>query len=516
MSQEAARQQIIKSLVPLIPQLSGSPMSSSSRNVALVDRSWFEKFAEWIKTGKGYPGPIRNEPLRAKISEKKKVVAGTDYETVETNVWDAMSSVFSGGPVILRPFMQHPLTKEAQVVMVPLKFTILVDGKAMTRTADPEWTVSDFKACLAEKLKFDVARTKIRAGGDTVDDGMKVGAVPERYGTELILDKPLTAGSLTTDITGGKPFLGMASASLKSTSEHSMGSATSLSKGYQSTVVAMFSAFVQVISQVGPVKDIVMSAGELDEGTVAGMFLAYLNEFRTAPNSIPQSMGLYAAVARENPQFAQLRYFDSAALVHAFFVALSGSLPVGHDLETIIGNQAEVSRKCPKCGNTVTETESTSCLKVDIPSKWFRKPSIEDCIGGYEGETLSGKWECPKCHKQVEPKQSAKFISLGKILVVSLTRFIRDGTNVTKKFVDINYSTKLSLSGITKKSTDNYNLVGVVAHGGQAIHYKFKSFAFRKDLNSWVFFTESKMRQADAKAAIIPNTSLIFVYERCE
>ena len=515
LSQEAARQQIIKSLVPLIPQLSGSPRSSSTRNVAIVDHAWFEKFAEWIKTGKGYPGQIRNEPLRAKVSEKKEVAEGVDYEIVETNVWDAMTSVFSGGPVILRPFMQHPITKEAHVVMEPVKFTLLVDGKSVMRTSDPNWTVSDFKACLAEKLKFEVTRTKLRAGGDAIDDGMKMGDVPERFGTELIVDKPLTAGSLTAEVPGGKPFLGMSGSSLKSTSENSLGSATSLSKGYTSTVVAMFNSFVQVIAQVDPVRDVVATAGDLDENTVAGMFLAYMNELRNATNGIPQSMGLYAAVARESQTFAQLRYFDSAALVHEFFVALSGSLPVGHDLESIIGNHLEVVRKCPKCGNSVTEREVNSCLKVDIPTKWFRKTSIEDCINGYDGQTLNGKWECPKCHKQVDPKQSAKFISFGKILVVALTRFIRDGTNVTKRFVEINYTTKLAIPSGPKKATE-YNLVGVVANSGQAVHSKFKAFAFRKDMNAWVFFTESKVRPADAKAVIIPNTSLIFVYERCE
>ena len=53
----------------------------------------------------------------------------------------------------------------------PAKFTLLVDSKSVMRPSDPMWTVSDFQACLAEKLMFELMRTKLRAGGDDVKKG---------------------------------------------------------------------------------------------------------------------------------------------------------------------------------------------------------------------------------------------------------------------------------------------------------------------------------------------------------
>ena len=236
---ETVKTKLINSIIFLIPQLTGDPRPTKMRNIALIDKQWFDKFCNWIRstrssTGISFPGPISNEELYNRLNVRKNETSaispiensdgnieedneaeetekdqleipkeGVDFEVVEENVFEVLMRTFKGGPLILRPYMTNPITNESYVLLNPLKLTVYADGNQYVRTVDPQWTVSGLNIFLCDKFQLDSSQTKLRNydSNEILNSDMKLIDIANNLDKKVFFDIPINSSIQRNDST---------------------------------------------------------------------------------------------------------------------------------------------------------------------------------------------------------------------------------------------------------------------------------------------------------------------------
>jgi ubiquitin C-terminal hydrolase len=150
-------------------------------------------------------------------------------------------------------------------------------------------------------------------------------------------------------------------------------------------------------------------------------------------------------------------------------------------------------------------------VSAEIPTKWFAKPTIRECILGIQTKQPHEGWQCPHCPKTGQRTTMTGFGKLPQILIVVLDRFVKDGQTFMIQETRVNSALEMDLSELTQDPNDQYELIGVAKIWG---NQKYKAFAYREDLRSWVFFSESNIILTQPQNAVLPDGAALFVYER--
>ncbi|OHT15130.1 hypothetical protein TRFO_42709 [Tritrichomonas foetus] len=558
---EILRQQFIKNVVPLIPQLTGERRVSKMRNIALVDPKWFADFSDWIlnsPNGKEPPGPITNNELYQKLQVGLTVQEFKDFELVEENVFEVLMTCFKGGPLILRPYMTHPTTNETTVLLTPLKINVLADGNRFTRTVDPKWTIQELNIFLANKMGYDPNQTKLRfePTNEILPIDATVDDVSKKLGIDLVLDVPIITNgsnvssnnSYTRNTMGIIPNNTHHSATSKSlctispsfsNSDHSLSSANSQpGKFFHSSVLSVVNSFVFSLAKnsliLQRLASIDQSAIDTDSSTYH--FIQYAKAVGDHSNMIVPSTAFFSSLAKGH-EFSSFRYFEPQNIIQNIISSIDEKLPENAKIAPLMNITIKKTRECSKCNEKVVTVEEIPCIQLDIPSKspLFRKTSIQDCIHAFlstkkksisdfetcqncrESTDLENKVEkqlkCTKCSKITSKKETIEILNLPKLFVLSLTRFIQDKSSINKRTTDVVYPLNMSLDKFCKNSECSYNLMGVIAHSGKTVNQKCKLFLNDLKARNWKFYNENKTISTDAKAALIPCSALMLLYQ---
>lgn len=499
-----SRDRLREALWPRIPELSGNPRSPASRNVALIDIKWFVQFIKWMKLTGPVPGRIPNDAVKLLLCEKGVCREGFEFGVVEINVWEALEATFGGGPSVMRPFMQHPVTRIGQTVVSPIRFSISINGEQMLRTADPEWTIGDFKHSIAKKLNCAASQISLRVGESGLRQKMTLREVSAQFGQQLTMMKRESESADDRSLEPGD----------KASVSMSMKTIDLLNSGRQASYVMMMSLCL-ILSQRKTVRTIFDDPESTVEGTPAARFGELVREAITRPGTMKGMSPLYCAIAVERPGILTMFFEDFAALMHEFCLSIGAGLVDRGPWEKAFEMTVRHKMTCAKCGKLDEYMESTTCLRIDVPIKKLMNKSLEACIDGYKERDRENddKWQCKACKKCHRPSRSAKIVEFGNIAIMALERTM-NASHSSGKFVDVKYGHRLSLPRCDKHRASEYALTGVVLPSVGGGSTKLRSFAWSDASESWVVFGSSRAKVTTPNTVIVPNSAILLVYER--
>lgn len=509
--------QVQLAILPLLPQLTNEPRSNLCRNVALISKNWFDIFANWIKDlNQPYPTAIDNKELHNTLTRNEPASEGVDFEIVELNVYDALFSIFGGGPVIRRPFMTNPTTRVGNAVVYPIKVNIVVDGVTKQRTIDPAWTVYDLKKFLAEKMKFDSFHCTLRPQNQnsTPDDQMNMKDVVEQFGINLCIDLPLSGSTSISDFssTANKAS---SSASIGLT-DASYGSQTSTNTR-QTGISAIFLSLMNSIARNSLIQEKFANEEIVNhvfpEGSSAKIWISYIQDISRSFHSTIPAKNIFSLIAEERPELTSMRSLNIEDTFQTFLHVIDNDMPENFRIDSIFSSKIHIESRCSKCGSSFSEEVSSCVFDLEIPQKWFRKASLSDAIDNYLTNRTNDAFSCPKCKKTTSARMLTTILSLPPVLIFSLQRDSRDNV-AGKKRAELTYSATLDLfKYLPNSSSSKYKLVGIVSLSGQIVHQKYKSYVFDYRTKEWLFFNESRARITDPNSVIMPDSALLLVYQ---
>ena len=515
------KEQVQRAIIPRMHQFSGIVPHSGNKNICLIDSGWFLKFQLWATSGGSHPGTITNESLKEKIDSGQFVKEGSDYEYCDTNVFDALVNVFTGGPKIQRPYMVSPITGKGRVVISPIKFDVNIDGAVTKRTADPDWNLLEFISNVMKKEKYDVSQVGIRVGENKLSNDSTMKEIKETFGVELIVDLPLQT-QIGKKITSSPTSLKAASRSFNRANNFSMGSAASLPpRDFQSSITSMFNSFMYAFATTPKISQIVqgIQRENLGDDSLMAAFFDYIQEVNKFPNNLIQPQEFHSIFTRLRPELGSIRNFDSAATISAIVTNLAQQAPDQDEFSQIMCSKVTIEQKCTKCGYTEKNDIYLPCFKLEVQSKLFKKPTLQDCISAFLQLRKIGhgkKDTCKKCKKKINLREQIKVQQLPDVLILTIARFVREGESMRKKSNEINYSHEISLEEITGLKKDKYELRAVVSHAGNSINQKSKVIIRDKqDKNKWLLFGELSAKIINSNSAILPGSAVFLIYQRC-
>ena len=498
MKASTIRERIITSVIPLIPQISGTSPHTERRNVCLISHAWFASFHDWVRDAANPgPGPIDNRSLLSELDLRREVVPGVHFDFVEKNVWDALTAIFTGGPLILRPFMTDLITHESRPVVYPVKFTISFNDREVVRTADPLWRMASFKAYIGKLICVDPSSLTVRARKDgfIAGDGMLTADLRLNHGSTLDVIKAEEEERATSPRV---PNWREAPASRGS------GGCQSVRPPGQSGLSLIMSMF-EILTRLEPV---VAVCRERTSDTEMGKYIRSL-----ITESVSYEMVEKAFAARGLVLSKKLKRYDAGPLFEVALDVISSGLPEAEPLRSLFETKMIMSVKCSECGFSAKGEVDKSVLELEIQSKWLKKATIDDCISNF----LSSKhavedWECPKCgHK--EATGTYKFSSLPPVFVCCVNRFTVKSDQVLKNPAEVYYGPDLKMTAPGEEK-GKYRLKGVIASQKQAFKLKFKTFYYSPKYQTWVTVADGSARSIQVSTVVVPSGVFMLFYVR--
>ena len=181
------------------------------------------------------------------------------------------------------------------------------------------------------------------------------------------------------------------------------------------------------------------------------------------------------------------------------------------------------SKICPNCKFTNNLIESSSILKLDLPTNTLSE-KLETLITNYMKLELLDEdnlFTCQSCIHKVKLGVKNKFVNLPKILVIHLKRFDMNSFGMfgRKKSNQIIYPLELDLTDIVNNGISyKYQLVSVNMHLGNSIHHgHYISMVKLATNNEWYIFNdESSVRHVNDINQLINNNAYILFYIRTD
>jgi hypothetical protein len=285
-------------------------------------------------------------------------------------------------------------------------------------------------------------------------------------------------------------------------------------RGADGRLSPLFTRFVQVLCQVDAIAEFLSHFDTAPEQTMANAFFAFAQDIRATPPVVRPPRDLFDQFARALPQVMHWRASEATTTLAALFATLAEAADSPVDFGPLVNTSVDVVRICRHCHKDQPCSRAESVLRAEIIRKKFTHPSLRECIAAALRSPRDEDWVCPSCGAKGPPKESARIGRLPHVLIVSLHRIVRDGQALTIKTGKVTYSTQLKMGEMSGDPADRYALMGVITLAGEAKDPKFKAFAYRKDVQSWVFFSESNLIPTNAKGVIFSRQACLFVHER--
>ena len=530
------RENLQKTLVPLIPQLSGNPRLKAVRNVLLLDSIWFEKFKIWILDHGALPGPITNENLYSRIvNEPMNLKEGIDFEIMEKNVYDVLYGFFDGGPTIVRPYMINPVTEEGYTLLTPIKFEVNTEGLKFTRTADPNWTVFEFTVQISKKLVTDPKKLKLRVQREYLDKEMKMKDVKEKYGGDCVIfvDLPLqnyqpyfgVRNISTMHPTASSNFPALPSVnglSDGSSSSFKTSSSLPLSKTFQNWSTSLLLSLFFSMAHQTPIKDAFLSIQTHNEeeahneesdnqnGSLLKSFIEYVSEVSLRPDTFVHNAIIFSDLLGKAPELASSKNLNNYNTINIALKALFDDADGKVDQSSLL-TTIKYDLKCKKCKKSFEKENRFLCIELELQRKLFKNCKLSKCVQEFfESKKLKNE-SCKKCKLEGTIKASVKHIHLPNVLIFIIPRDEKG----SKNSFEVNYTAKLQMSKITGRSHDEYDLTAVIAKtGSNTLSQKPKLYIRKENSNTWNFFSEKRIIPANESSVILPSNAIVLFYKR--
>ena len=129
--------------------------TNRSREVALIQENWYHAFIDWLQSDRlPPPGKLQQKLLYKGHSVNPQLKYHDDYEVIEKDGWDLINSFFGPAPKIIRPYVRHPKTKEACVLLNSFHLRIKHEEGIIKKACAMDWKLFDIKVQLCKTLGY--------------------------------------------------------------------------------------------------------------------------------------------------------------------------------------------------------------------------------------------------------------------------------------------------------------------------------------------------------------------------
>ncbi|OHT10548.1 Clan CA, family C19, ubiquitin hydrolase-like cysteine peptidase [Tritrichomonas foetus] len=190
-------------LVNELQRIERPTATNRATRVALIEKKWIKALIDYLKSPKmPPPGKIRTIGLFKDNKFNPECKFHHDFEVVDMEIWEKLTSVFGKSPQIVRYFILHPKTKESVVIIKPINMKIIVkfkDGteRSIRKYVAEDWEFGDIKAqlCLAIPLPNDDYSFYLPNSPNPIPNSKNVGQLYSKYQGDIILQKNIITPS---------------------------------------------------------------------------------------------------------------------------------------------------------------------------------------------------------------------------------------------------------------------------------------------------------------------------------
>ena len=518
--------------------------SSSSREVAIVEKRWHDSLIKWILDQSSKPPTkINNSSLFNGNKLKTSIKYQIDYEIVEKSIWQQLHNIFGGGPEIIRKFAF--VTHNASCVIIdPIRLEMITIKGVTHKTCAYDWKLGDIKILLCKYISVNPNDHYFFShnGGGIVDDKVTVGEYVKNNCTKINLKK---FNNRNVDRT---PNLLRATLPNKASTSQKLTNKTSLPSISNSSIYSyeihspkptgfinlgntcFFNAAMQCIVRVQPLINYIFSP-DFDKslnktnskGSGGAIALAFKElVFDLCSNQRPtfNPQKFRSILIRKYDKFANYGQHDSQEVVGAILDGLHEDLNrasniFSKDKEKICSLNYMDSYKskndsiitdlfqgsflnliyCPVCKQKQCVHEPFMFLSLPVPNKRYYKVTLDECISDFcEIQTLDyqNTWQCPKCGVKVNAKMQILLDDLPEVLIIHLNRFNGTGLFLNKIETDVNYSKEIDISKYTNNKRGYYSLFGAIYHVGGIMGGHYTAAAIDQSTHQWYYFNDTQ------------------------
>ena len=466
-------------LEPHMHQLNHRPVSTKTRNVAIVDATWFSDFLEWLEgRSDATPGPINNTELSDRIKSGELLVMGSDYEIVESNVMTSIAKQFKGGPVITRPLVPDPMTGAPLVILRPVRFTVTYNMNSIQKTAHPYWAMSEVKKQFCEKFDLDPAKFVLQAGESStpIEETALCGDVFAKLGSSITLSMRRAPPTSSYE---RRPIARLS---------RKTGKTEQVQCDFilPNSLANFFEAFIHCLVHVKPLADVFQ--GYVSETSQNHLFM-YMKAYFTARSKdrrvayIPHN--IYQWFLDEYPRSFETHMPQIGVIIETFLKELdrelSSQCPIIYDLFALMFKQ---QRQCEKCQQTYECDKAYFSLQLPTNSNIHNSSDLAVRISEAAARKTNDEQICIRCGKLHRCDNQNELIKLPSyfILLVPENRHIFAN--------DVSLRDTLNLSGLVSSGGDEeFALFAVVSHHDGPSE-EFKAIAFDEVLDTWISYKD--------------------------
>lgn len=536
-----------------------------SKNVAIVNKFWFDQLIEWIKGNGNIPEKcIDNSRLytsRDNIDINKKWK--TDFEIVEMTIWKELKIDFTCENEIIRELTFDPNSLLC-IILKPLDIVFETSAGVKEKTVSASWKVGDVKRILCVSINVVNSENELvePANLTAIDDDMTFDDYESKYGRKIILraksksvknnhkeDETLScvSNSLTDlkksqTVTNKKKvrlnlkqvLTAAPSISPKRCGLINLGNTCYMNSALQS-ILHLKLLFQYVLSPRYSTEII-----EDDKG-IAKEFATLVKDFCTDSNQPKNPHNFRLSLVKIYSYFSEFVQHDAHEVLVAILDGIHEDVAKDPSLEEPFTPRTENIRKrypgtkkskieelfggvfynsitCPRCKTICDVYDPFTIVSLPIKEGSFQEVDLEDCFKSFmDPEVLddSNKWYCSQCDEPVCATKTIGIEKCGPILILHLKRFCYDGMKVNKIDTNIKYPTKLNLSNKSKEvPKGEYHLVSAIYHSGSSSAGHYTAACYDSNEDTWFLYNDDVVKQIP-KDDVITKTAYILIYSNC-
>ncbi|OHT14449.1 hypothetical protein TRFO_43056 [Tritrichomonas foetus] len=496
-------------------------ISNVTRNVALVSQSWFNDFADWITGDSKFPCFQKPGPVVSSL---------TDYEVIEIHVFDALSKIFGcANDSIFRPMIIHPTKNVGEVIIAPLKFDIIYGDEVLRRTASPDWTLEDLKILFCKKMLIDARKFKIRNINNQSSaknfNNMTTQEYYNQYGSsiEIVYNIPLnerrgSEGKVlpSTYISVSSHSPGKGTNTEPTTLHHFMQLKQNLvscnarvlnqpikphlhSKKMSLSISnpthekpSLFHCFIHSLSHLTQVVQFVedFQKADYEKNQINELFIEIVN------NSIQEKMdqehfllinSFYNIVISMHLNLKSGIAAKQQLLIHTVLSHLNQAFSTQFFTDIFCGT-FKVTKKCNNCKACSEAEVEFSSISLPIAKKYFKVPSINDCIYLHDNKEESSNELCSICNKKTSHIIKKVVENVPPILILMFDRINMKESGINKDRSKVQCQVEVEIFKRKAK------LRTIICQSGTTIAKHFKCCVYNERKDEWIYMNGVQMK----------------------
>jgi ubiquitin C-terminal hydrolase len=173
---------------------------------------------------------------------------------------------------------------------------------------------------------------------------------------------------------------------------------------------------------------------------------------------------------------------------------------------------------CPKCGHIGQVYDPFLFLSVPMPDDCGPSVTLVELVRSFVDKDeldRDNMWMCPGCGKKVMAGRQTVICEAPQVFVFHFKRFTAQAGVIKKVTTVVDYPDKFAMSGMSKRATGTYKLLGVINHSGGISSGHYTAAAIDPLSGKWFLFNDSYVAPASEQNVHSTRAYMLF-YQRID